>query len=108
MIRRIEALHHLHQECELLVYRNFGQPHVEYLSPNYDIEDKERDHQEAEDWYYQDQHRKLPWPFLLSVSASVFYRRFSAKGFFPWESLHKLPINTIFCVQLSQFEFPHA
>ena len=38
----------------------------------------------------------------LAISA------FRSFFFFPWESLHKTLINTIFCVQLSQFQFPHA
>ena len=49
------------------------------------------------------------WPFPPSASASIFYRCFcSTRVFFSWESLHKMLINTVFCVQLSQFEFPHA
>ena len=51
---------------------------------------------------------RLGWPFPHSASASVFTAVFPAKGFFSWESLHKTLINTIFCVQLSRIEFPHA
>ena len=52
--------------------------------------------------------RKLGWPFLPSASASVFYRCFFLQSAFPWGSLHKTLTNTVCCVQLSQFEFPHG
>ena len=50
----------------------------------------------------------LGWPFPPSASASLFYRCFCPQRVFPWESLHETLINTVFCVQLSQNEFPHA
>ena len=40
------------------------------------------------------------WPLPPSASASIFCRCS--------ESLHKTLINTVFCVQLWQLEFPHA
>ena len=46
-------------------------------------------------------HFRLPLP--LAFFSAVFPQRV-----FPWESLHKTLINTIFCVQLSQLEFPHT
>ena len=49
---------------------------------------------------------KLSWPFPPSASASIFYRCFFPQRIFPWESLHKSLVNTIFYAQLSQFEFP--
>ena len=46
--------------------------------------------------------------FHLPLPLAFFTGVFSANGFFPWKSLHKMQINTVFCVQLSQFEFLHA
>ena len=47
--------------------------------------------------------------FRLPLPLAFFHRFFFVrKGFFSWESLYKTLINTVFCVQLSQFEFPHA
>ena len=45
------------------------------------------------------------WPFPLPLA--FFTVVFSARDF-PWESLHRTLINTVFCVQLSQFEFSRA
>ena len=36
------------------------------------------------------------------------FSRLAFHGLDPWESMHKTLINTAFCVQLSQNEFPHA
>ena len=59
---------------------------------------------------YRDQ--EITLETRLDTSAFRFRQRFLPLFFpqrvFPWESLHKTRINTIFCVQLSQFEFPHA
>ena len=45
----------------------------------------------------------LGWPFPPSASASVFYRCFFGKGFFPENRSIKRK-----CAQLLQFELPHA
>ena len=43
---------------------------------------------------------------LLMIFFTVSFSRFAPSR--SWESLHKTITTTIFCVQLSQFEFPHA
>ena len=51
-------------------------------------------------------HFRLPLPLAFFYRCSLLF--FFPQSVFPWESLHKTLIKTIFCVQLSQFEFPHA
>ena len=46
--------------------------------------------------------------FRLSLPLAFCTAVFFPRRVLPWESLHKTLINTVFCIQLSQIEFPHA